>query len=233
MINYLYILILIALLIILYIIIFGNYIRGNLNQYKTCSVLFSNNKYNIPFYHECGERLNIFKNINSNDKVLEIGGNKGASSLIILKKLKNPKNLIVLEPSNNAYKILKQKANKYGFRAFNGCISKIPLYNQYTYNDDYIKVTKNKNNNLINTITYNQLQDKFNIVFDTLVIDAEGAYKSLFLDFPEIFNNIKKILIEWDGEYMHNFIINKGFREIDYYYHPILPNGINTYFKTL
>ena len=36
-------------------------------------------------------------------------------------------------------------------------------------------------------------------------MDCEGCYKEIFNDFPEIFDDIKKILIEWDGEYMHDF----------------------------
>jgi hypothetical protein len=39
---------------------------------------------------------------------------------------------------------------------------------------------------------------KYNINFDTLIIDCEGAFYYILNDFPEILNNIKLIIMEND-----------------------------------
>lgn len=50
----------------------------------------------------------------------------------------------------------------------------------------------------INTITFNEIKDKYNIEFDTLVLDCEGAFYYILMDMPEILNNIKLIILEND-----------------------------------
>lgn len=50
----------------------------------------------------------------------------------------------------------------------------------------------------INTITFKQLRSKYNIKFDTLVLDCEGAFYYILLDMPEILDNIKLIIMEND-----------------------------------
>ncbi len=75
--------------------------------------------------------------------------------------------------------------------------------------------------NEINTITYNQLCEKYKIAFDTLVLDCEGAFYYILTDMPEILNGIKTIIMENDyHDINHKYIINNilkeaGFR-IDY-----------------
>ena len=46
----------------------------------------------------------------------------------------------------------------------------------------------------VNTITYTDLVKKYNINFDTLVIDCEGAFYYILQDMPETLNNIKLLL---------------------------------------
>ena len=51
---------------------------------------------------------------------------------------------------------------------------------------------------LTNTITLSELKTKYNIDFDTLVLDCEGAFYYILMDMPEILNNIKLLIMEND-----------------------------------
>ena len=84
-----------------------------------------------------------------------------------------------------------------------------------------------------NNITFNELQEKYNIIFDTLVIDCEGCYEDLFSDGFEKgwFDNIKKIIIEWDGRDFEKVILDKGFYFISYLPHVNLEKGVRVYFR--
>ena len=69
----------------------------------------------------------------------------------------------------------------------------------------------------VNTITLDELNEKYNIIFDTLVIDCEGAFYYILLDMPEILNNINLIIMENDytnishKEYVDEVLRGKNF----------------------
>jgi hypothetical protein len=73
----------------------------------------------------------------------------------------------------------------------------------------------------VDTITLDQLRNKYNINFDTLVLDCEGAFYYILMDMPEILQNIKLIIMENDylneshKIYMDGLLREKGFI-IDY-----------------
>jgi len=214
------------------------FVGGNLAQFAKSYQMFGNR--DVCCLYECGERLNINKNIDKDDIVLEIGGNRGITSKLIASKLSNSNNLLVIEPSVNAYKKLEVVGNQIGFQSFNGCLSSVPLYMKKEENPimgklhelaDYVVVSSVKSDDVIPVLTYGELKETYNLEFNTLVMDCEGCYKEIFNDFPEIFDDIKKILIEWDGEYMHDFLLEKGYRCIDEYYNPVFINGTKTYVK--
>ncbi len=50
----------------------------------------------------------------------------------------------------------------------------------------------------VNSITYEQLIEKYGIEFDTLVLDCEGAIFYILSDNENILNNIKMIILESD-----------------------------------
>ena len=59
----------------------------------------------------------------------------------------------------------------------------------------------------INTITLEELHRKYNIYFDTLVLDCEGAFYYILMDMPEILDNINLIIMEND----YNDITHKNY----------------------
>ena len=52
--------------------------------------------------------------------------------------------------------------------------------------------------NWVNTITLEELNDKYKIEFDTLILDCEGAFYYILMDMPEILKNINLIIVEND-----------------------------------
>jgi FkbM family methyltransferase len=147
---------------------------------------------------EYPEQLLSVEFINPEDKVLELGGNIGRNSLVIATILNNFKNLVVLETNKEDYLKLNKNMTKNGYNFYieNAALSKRSLI-QKGWNtipseeilDGYFKV---------NTITFEELELKYNIKFNTLVADCEGALYYIFLDSPNILNGFKKLIIEND-----------------------------------
>jgi len=221
-----------------------NHIKENFtnsNPIKNCINHFyriGTTKFKNEDYYDSGEipeRISVNYFIEPTDKVLEIGGSVGGVSEIIAKKLNNPKNLVVLEPSNESFQKLLELSKKYNFNAFNG-----PLVNENEnleckktgiFSDYY--VCNPVNYKVDNNITFKNLQEKYNIVFDTLVIDCEGCYEN-FLE--QNFQNgnlkdIKKIFIEWDGKFIEDSFIKEGFVLVAMLPHTHLEKGNRVYVR--
>jgi FkbM family methyltransferase len=174
------------------------------------------------FSQEYSEQMMAIQNLTGNEKVLEIGGNIGRNSLIIAYILNQKKNnkLVTLESGYSIYqKLLHNKILNMDLDFFieNSALSSKPLkqnrwdtsfYDGSALEDDY---------ELVNTITFKELQEKYKIEFDTLVLDCEGAFYYILLDMPEILDNIKLIMIENDfkeeeqKKYFDETLLNRGF----------------------
>ena len=148
--------------------------------------------------HEFPEQCMIAKFLKGDEKVLEIGGNYGRASLIIASILNDSQNHVVLESSPEiAEKLtLNRDANNFKFHVENSALSAKKLIQKgwNTIQSDtpiegYIDVP---------IISYVDLVKKYKIMFDTLVLDCEGAFYYIAQDFPEIFEHLKTIIIEND-----------------------------------
>ena len=84
----------------------------------------------------------------------------------------------------------------YGFTLKGAALSKVPLIQKGWVTIPGDKVLEGFFR--VNTVTFNDLQAKYDIEFDTLVVDAEGALYQILVDEPHILNNIKLIIIEND-----------------------------------
>jgi hypothetical protein len=70
----------------------------------------------------------------------------------------------------------------------------------------------------VNTITLSELMEKYKIVFDTLIIDCEGAFYYILKDMPDILNNIKLIITENDyRDINHKNYIDTILKENNFY----------------
>lgn len=152
---------------------------------------------------EFPEQIMTAKYLTGNEKVLEIGGNFGRNSMIIAYLLNNSTDFVVLESDELIADKLKynRDINNYLFHVESSALSK---YNMIQNGWSCIKSDILLDGyTQVKTITYNDLCKKYNIQFDTLILDCEGAFYDILMDMPEILNNIKLIIIENDFSEIH------------------------------
>jgi FkbM family methyltransferase len=169
------------------------------------------------FDDEYPEQTMVTKYLTGNEKVLEIGGNIGRNSLIISSILFDSKNLVVLESDLNIAKQLEynRDINNLKFNIESSALSnRLLIQNGWTTIPTYLKL---EGENYISTITLDELNKKYNLKFDTLVLDCEGAFYYILMDMIEILNNITKIIVENDYTdishkiYVDNILLKNGF----------------------
>jgi FkbM family methyltransferase len=153
------------------------------------------------FHEEKPEQRMAIKYITGNEKVLEIGGNIGRNSLVIGHLLNQYKTtptptLVTLESDPNIARQLTEN------RDINNMIFHIEpaaLSNRKLIQRGWDTIPSEEvlpEYTPVNTITMEELNQKYNILFDTLVLDCEGAFYYILMDMPEILNNIKLIIME-------------------------------------
>jgi FkbM family methyltransferase len=157
------------------------------------------------------------------EKVLEIGGNIGRNSLIIghiLCSYTQNNNYVVLESNDKiAFQLLQNRnLNKMCFHIENSALSKRQLiqhgWNTRPHESEIIPDDCQK----INCITWEELNKKYNINFDTLVIDCEGAFYYILMDMPEILENINLIIMENDYyDPQHKLFVDSILKKYNFY----------------
>lgn len=132
------------------------------------------------------------------ETVLEIGGNIGRNSIIIASILEDDRKLVTLECSTFISEQLRHNRdqNQLHFHIENAALSSTKMiqkgWNTLHSNevlDGYTSVP---------IINYAQLQDKYKLTFDTLVLDCEGSFYYILQDFPEIMDHITLVIVEND-----------------------------------
>lgn len=171
------------------------------------------------FYEELPEQKMSVRYLTGTEKVLEIGGNIGRNSLIIASILKNNNNnFVTLECDTNiANQLLENRnLNNFNFHIENAALSKRKLIQKGwdTIPSDVLQ----PGYKWVKTISYDELKAKYNIEFDTLVLDCEGAFYYILMDMPEILNNIKLIIMENDYHNIyHKQYVNQILRNNNFY----------------
>ena len=138
-------------------------------------------------------------------QVLELGGNIGRNSCVIASLLKNSKNLVTMECSKESAKLLRKNRdrNKLQFRIEEAAISKVPLIQS-----GWMTIPSEEEKPgfvRVNTLSFEEVQKKYRMTFDTLVIDCEGAFYYILKDDPELLKNIRLILMENDFPLLEHF----------------------------
>lgn len=174
------------------------------------------------FKDEYPEQLMSIKFLDPNSKVLEIGGNIGRNSSIIATILNSDKNLVSLESDPSIAQFLEsvRTMNNFSFSVENSALSERRL-KQSGWNTKLMEPNEVLNGvpnwKEVNTITWDNLLKKYNIQFDTLVADCEGALYYILKDRPDILDNIKTIIVENDylelDKYtaVEDIFVSKGF----------------------
>ena len=172
------------------------------------------------FDEELPEQLLVCKYLIGQEKVLEIGGNIGRNSLVIasiLNKINNH-NFVTLESNSDICKQLihNRDLNNLTFHIENSALSKRKLI-QIGWETKVSDVVLDGWSS-INTITYPELCHKYNIDFDTFIIDCEGAFYYILLDMPEILKNVHLIIIENDYRiYQHKKYVDAILKDYHFY----------------
>ena len=147
---------------------------------------------------ELPEQKMAVRYLTGNEKVLEIGGNTGRNSMVIASILQNDTNLVTLEcDSDIAIQLTENRdLNNLKFHIESSALSNRKLI-QLGW-DTMPSETLLEGYKWVDTITLENLKTKYDIKFDTLVLDCEGAFYYILMDMPEILNDIKLIIMEND-----------------------------------
>lgn len=173
---------------------------------------------------EYPEQLLTISFIQSQNKVLEIGGNIGRNSLILSTILNNTDNLVVLESDINIVPKLKHNLdlNKYYPKVEPRALSSVKLL-QKGWDTLPENLVKDKTGwKEVSIISFSELQAKYNIIFDTIVADCEGALYYILQNTPEILDNINMLIVENDypeinhKNYVDSILIQKRFNRVYY-----------------
>ena len=138
------------------------------------------------FDEELPEQLMVVKYIKGNEKVLEIGSNIGRNTLIIAYILNSNNNsdFVSLECDKETVKKLEENKN---LNNLNFYIEPCALSKRNLIQKGWDTIESDillDGYTSVDTISFNELNKKYNINFDTLVLDCEGAmsyYLYMFL----------------------------------------------------
>ena len=148
--------------------------------------------------HELPEQCMIAQFLSGNEKVLEIGGNIGRGSMVIASILTNGADHVVLESSENIANILKRNRDRNGFKFH---VESATLSARKLIQKGWTTIPSDivlEGYEPVNILSYSDLKAKYNIEFDTLVLDCEGAFYYIVNDFPEILQSIRTIIVKND-----------------------------------
>ena len=166
---------------------------------------------------EYPEQLLTIQYLPKTAKVLELGGNLGRNSLIISTVLENDANFVTLECDPRSAKQLttNRNLNNRRFHIEVSALSKTALFQKgwHTFSES----NKPSGAFPISTITWADLKQKYNIAFDTLIADCEGALYYILTDFPDFLDDMTLIIVENDytslsqKEFVDRVFMDKGF----------------------
>jgi len=179
------------------------------------------------FLEEYPEQIMSVRFLNGTERVLEIGGNIGRNSLIIAcvlnsYELGNDRFLITMESDEDTAKKLEENKNINGLGFFvePSALSLRRLIQKNGSWDTTPSDVLLDNHKWVNVMTFQELEKKYNITFDTLVLDCEGAFYDILKDMPDIITNIKKVIMENDYQkiekknYVNSVLKENGFRVV-------------------
>lgn len=164
---------------------------------------------------ELPEQLMALKHIKPTDVVLELGASIGRNTCIISSILNDSSNLVTIEPNKYERVSLEsnRKMNNFKFKIEPNVLSEFPLYSRgwHTYKTPVPESIR------VGNITWENLQKKYNLNFNVLVIDNEGNFVDNLRSYPNLLDNITLLSIEHDFNseedinYFSNTLKEKGF----------------------
>jgi len=189
--------------------------------------IHSNLQFNYgSLIDELPQQKMIIRTFTGNEKVLEIGSNIGRNSLVIASILQNLENFVTLESDST---IAEQLKNNRDLNNFNFHIENSALSNRKLIQKDLDTIPSDvllEGYKWINIISLVELQNKYNIVFNTLVLNCAGAFYYILMDMPEILNDINLIIMKNDyTDISHKNYIDDILKSKDFYRYYIEAGG--------
>ena len=144
------------------------------------------------------------KYITKDDKVLELGARYGTVSAIILDKVSESKNCVIVDPDKNITQALVDNLNNCGYGDAQVFIGTIGANKKKIHsNDSYATYTETCEGDScdIENLNYKDLQDKYSITFNTIVADCEGCLPEVIEHIITYYGRlepINKIIFETD-----------------------------------
>ena len=167
---------------------------------------------------ELPEQKMVVRYLTGTEKVLEIGGNIGRNTMVIASIVDD---LVTLECDPTIANQLTENRDLNNFKFHIECAA---LSNRKLIQKGWDTIpseTLLDGCSWVNTITLDNLKNKYNIAFDTLVLDCEGAFYYILMDMPQILDNINLIIMEndyWDithKQYINTILTQNNFN-VDY-----------------
>lgn len=156
---------------------------------------------------EYQEQLLSVNYLTGNEQVLELGGNIGRNALIIATILNNNNNnkFVTLETNSEfCSQLMENKlSNNLDFHIVNSALSKRKLIQKKVQgpSGDWLTIPSDilyDGYEFVDIISFTELENIYDVKFDTLIVDCEGAFLYILQDFPDMLKNIKLIIIEND-----------------------------------
>lgn len=156
--------------------------------------------------YEKSERILVNKYVSPKDNVLELGGSLGVVACSINSLISNQKNHIVLEPNKFIIRYLEKNKlkNNFHFQIEDKILSDESKISFYCDNNFLISTVKKKPNSTVLGVKINDLEKKYNLKFNFLVMDVEGSEVEVLNHLVNNKNNINKIIME--THFTHGFI---------------------------
>jgi FkbM family methyltransferase len=147
---------------------------------------------------EYPEQLMIMSYLTAGDTVLEIGGNIGRASCVIAQILDDDRRLVSLESNPLSAQQLAENRdlNGFHFQIEPAALSRRPLIQTGwdTVASDIVLPGYFK----VKTIDWTTLKKKYDLSFDVLVADCEGALYYILQDEPALLSGFKRVIMEND-----------------------------------
>jgi len=162
------------------------------------------------FRDELPEQRMSVRYLCGNEKVLELGSNIGRNSMVIASILNDSSNLVTLESDPKSIYILQQnkQINNMNFHIENAALSTRKLVQRGW--ETFPSETVPPRHQAVNIISFRELQTKYNMNFDTLVADCEGALYYILLDMPEILEHVRLLIMENDySNHLHKQYVDE------------------------
>jgi FkbM family methyltransferase len=150
--------------------------------------------------YETEESRHLGAHLSPDARVLELGACLGYVSCLTNNLLQDRRRHVVLEPNPALIEWLKinRRENGCEFSVEEAVISSLRWNEFYVYPEIWGGSTKRKTSQriLVKGVTVDELREKYDIDFDTLIVDIEGGELELFRSHGSSLRTFKRIFLE-------------------------------------